>query len=246
MVPPRCRTGQGRGSLTDVAALIADMVRAGVDPDLIGRTAAALAGAAVNTPAPRTARQERNRRYYERKASEKRLNKTDQDVSDASAVSSPQVSPHTPLPNPSIHNPPSPPKGGSSPAGFDQFWAIYPNRVGKRDAEKAFTKATGRASLETILAGLRRYVAKTDDRPWCNPATWLNQDRWEDAPATVQRVTNQQQQTKPRTMGDLFRDEARRFENESNHPAGYLDAGHSAADGSGFGELVQFARPRIR
>lgn len=71
------------------------------------------------------------------------------------------------------------------PTGFDQFWAIYPNRVGKRDAEKSFVKAVKRADLQIILDGLSRYVAKTDDRPWCNPATWLNQDRWEDAPAAV-------------------------------------------------------------
>ncbi len=70
-----------------------------------------------------------------------------------------------------------------SSADFDQFWSIYPNRVGKRDAEKAFLKAMRRANVETILAGLRLYAAKTDDRPWCNPATWLNQDRWDDAPA---------------------------------------------------------------
>lgn len=138
----------------------------------------------------KTARQERNRRYYEKKATEKRLNKTDQDVSDASdgsidLPSSPEVSPHTPLPNPSNHLPPSPPKGGSSPADFAEFWSIYPNKVGKRDAEKAFSKARKRADLETILVGLRAYAAKTDDRPWCNPATWLNQDRWADAPATV-------------------------------------------------------------
>lgn len=75
--------------------------------------------------------------------------------------------------------------GALPPAGFEAFWSIYPNRVGKRDAEKAFLKALKRADLETILAGLRRYAAKTDDRPWCNPATWLNQDRWEDAPADV-------------------------------------------------------------
>lgn len=68
---------------------------------------------------------------------------------------------------------------------FSDFWSIYPNKVGKRVAEAAFSKARKRADFETILAGLRRYVAKTDDRPWCNPATWLNQDRWDDAPAEV-------------------------------------------------------------
>lgn len=66
---------------------------------------------------------------------------------------------------------------------FADFWAIYPHKVGKRDAEKAFASALQRASLEAILAGVRRYAAKTDDRPWCNPSTFLNQNRWEDEPA---------------------------------------------------------------
>lgn len=88
-----------------------------------------------------------------------------------------------------------------SPAGFDQFWSIYPNRVGKRDAEKSFSRALKRADLETILDGLRRYVAKTDDRPWCNPATWLNQDRWDDAPADAP----QPRSTAPPPRNDLDR-----------------------------------------
>jgi hypothetical protein len=66
---------------------------------------------------------------------------------------------------------------------FSDFWAIFPNKVGKRDAETAFLKALTRADPETILDGVRRYAAKTDDRPWCNPATFLNQDRWTDMPA---------------------------------------------------------------
>lgn len=68
---------------------------------------------------------------------------------------------------------------------FEAFWTIFPNKVGKRDAEKAFAKAIKRAAVETIMAGLRGYVGKTDDRPWCNPSTFLNQDRWNDAPAIV-------------------------------------------------------------
>lgn len=100
--------------MSDVASLIADMVRAGVDPELIGRAAAALANAP--TVPTKTARQERNARHYQKKTSEKRLNSDDQDVSDAAdGLSSPEVSPHTPLPKPLQSIPPSPPKGGSSP-----------------------------------------------------------------------------------------------------------------------------------
>lgn len=64
-----------------------------------------------------------------------------------------------------------------------QIWPIYPHKVGKPVALQAYVKARSRADLPTILDGLRRYVAKTDDRPWCNLSTWLNQDRWADQPA---------------------------------------------------------------
>lgn len=70
---------------------------------------------------------------------------------------------------------------------FTQFWKIYPHKVGKKDAEKAFGKAKKTVDFETLMAGLRAYAAKTDDRPWCNPATWLNQGRWDDQPAEPTR-----------------------------------------------------------
>lgn len=97
---------------------------------------------------------------------------------------------NTPTPPKEI-NPPLTPQSPPSTAaksslvasGFATFWSEYPNKIGKREAEKAFEKARKRASAETIIAGLQLYVAKTDDRPWCNPSTWLNQDRWEDSPA---------------------------------------------------------------
>ena len=169
--------------MTDVAALIADMVRAGVDPDLIGRAAEAIAQSAAPVAPVRTARQERNARYYASKASEKRLKASGQDVSDEGEALSPKEKSPTPpkeiTPYPQT---PSTPKGVSFPAGFDRFWDLYPNKVGKPVAARKFAAALRVASLETIMAGLVAYVAKTDDRPWCNPATWLNQQRWADEP----------------------------------------------------------------
>jgi len=39
-------------------------------------------------------------------------------------------------------------------------------------------------SIDSLMAGLDRYKhTKPPDREWCNPATWLNQGRWNDAPA---------------------------------------------------------------
>jgi hypothetical protein len=74
---------------------------------------------------------------------------------------------------------------GSRASAFDAFWGLYPHKVGKADASKAFDRATKRVTVTALMAGLERYAAKTDDRPWCNPATWLNQDRWTDEPATA-------------------------------------------------------------
>lgn len=64
---------------------------------------------------------------------------------------------------------------------FMRFWNLYPNRVGKGQAEKAWPKALKAAgSIEVLLDGVKRYAAKRDDRPWKNPATWLNGKCWED------------------------------------------------------------------
>jgi uncharacterized protein YdaU (DUF1376 family) len=67
--------------------------------------------------------------------------------------------------------------------GFDQFWEVYPNKVGEPAARKAFSKAIARATAAEIIRGAREYAAKTDDRQWCNPAKWLSEDRWKDQPA---------------------------------------------------------------
>jgi hypothetical protein len=69
-------------------------------------------------------------------------------------------------------------------AFFADWWREYPHKVGKRDAERAYRGALQRAGPAELIDGVRRYSAgKPRDRPWCNPATWLNQDRWLDEPA---------------------------------------------------------------
>jgi hypothetical protein len=71
-------------------------------------------------------------------------------------------------------------------AEFAEWWTKYPHKVGKDAARRKFETVRKRGvGLETLLAGVGRYIAsKPDDHPWCNPATWLNQgrseDQWED------------------------------------------------------------------
>jgi hypothetical protein len=140
-------------------------------------------------PSPeRTARQDRNRRYYEKrlKASEKRLIKTPPSPKDSSVSLSEK---------PSLDQNPirkeTPLSGGQrkavllgKPNDFDRFWEAYPHKVGKRAAETAFQRALKRSDLASILTGLQRAQLS---RSWADgfiphPTTWLNQDRWLDEP----------------------------------------------------------------
>lgn len=68
---------------------------------------------------------------------------------------------------------------------FERFWSAYPHKVAKDAGRRAFAKAIRIAPLESIIAAIDRYRAtKPPDRPWANPATWLNGHRWLDQPAT--------------------------------------------------------------
>ncbi len=84
-------------------------------------------------------------------------------------------------------------------ADFDLFWSIWPNKVGKPAAEKSYRSAIKRgASHVDIVGGVHAYIRdKPPDRPWLNPATFLNQNRWEDQPA---QVTN----AAPKRSGSLL------------------------------------------
>jgi hypothetical protein len=84
---------------------------------------------------------------------------------------------------------------------FENFWNLYPQKVGKGDARRAFVRVQKSKSVmfSDLMAGLRRYLAKTDERPWCNPSTWLNQERWTDQPAI-----GEQNGTRHRPTGDLY------------------------------------------
>ena len=68
-------------------------------------------------------------------------------------------------------------------AAFEQFWQVYPKKVGKGEARKAFAKA--KVPLKTLLESVDRQKQsdqwrKDGGQYIPNPATWLNQGRWED------------------------------------------------------------------
>lgn len=90
-------------------------------------------------------------------------------------------------------------KGALEPERFDEFWALYPRRVGKRakrtsngsfkpgatGADKAWVEATADTDAQVILDALAERVAywerhRTPKNLIPHPTTWLNGRRWED------------------------------------------------------------------
>jgi len=66
---------------------------------------------------------------------------------------------------------------------FDAFWKAYPRKTAKKNAEQAWKKIT--TPIETILNAIER---QKKTQQWIkdngafipHPATWLNQERWND------------------------------------------------------------------
>jgi len=73
---------------------------------------------------------------------------------------------------------------------FDEFWSIYPKRVGKAEARKSWDKAVTKIKIDPkdIIDGAKRYAAAkrgTDVQYVAHASTWLNQQRWADEEATI-------------------------------------------------------------
>jgi len=67
---------------------------------------------------------------------------------------------------------------------FVDFWNVYPLKVGKGAAQKAFEKAIRTTNADIIIKGALRYKSDPNRVPGytAHAATWLNAQRWLDDP----------------------------------------------------------------
>ena len=89
---------------------------------------------------------------------------------------------------------------------FDKFWQAYPKKVSKKQAQKSWKKINPSLELfEKILKALEM-VKQTEQWKKDNgkfipyPATWLNQERWNDEIKMMQdnkMAIKEEQKTKP-------------------------------------------------
>jgi len=67
---------------------------------------------------------------------------------------------------------------------FDEFWTAYPRKIAKAVARKAFARLSEQQQLDACKAiddHLAYWKAKETELEFIpHPATWLNQERWED------------------------------------------------------------------
>lgn len=71
-------------------------------------------------------------------------------------------------------------------SGFYEWWAVYPRKIAKPNAVKAYQAAVKKTTSETLLAAVGKLAGEwsgrsRDELKFCpHPATWLNQERWND------------------------------------------------------------------
>jgi hypothetical protein len=67
---------------------------------------------------------------------------------------------------------------------FCRFWILYPRRVAKKDAEKAWSAMTAEqkfAAIESLPIHVRYWTAAGTEKEWLPyPASWLRGERWTD------------------------------------------------------------------
>lgn len=109
------------------------------------------------------------------------------------------------------------------PSGFTEFYSLYPRKVSKAMAIKAWEKLNPDDSLlDTILADVRRRVngewAGKELQYVPHPSTYLNQRRWEDETATTDRVEAEEEH-------DLPLEEILRRGDDCSVPEGFTPCG---------------------
>lgn len=71
-----------------------------------------------------------------------------------------------------------------APSRFEDFWAAYPKKVGRKDAARIWKTRKLDSVADQIVQDVKNRAAS--HRPWrdgfiLNPSTYLNGERWQDA-----------------------------------------------------------------
>jgi hypothetical protein len=156
------------------------------------------------------ARADAEKERREQDASRKRASRMSRTVQDTPPPSPPMINNSTPSPTPDLAKAKSIKTPTENPL-FEEFWGVYPRKVEKGVARKAWKNALKRATPEEIIAGAKRYAAlKLDLEFTKHPGPWLNADRWlDEAPKVIEFASGPK-----RTWAEI------KAEREGSHDAG--------------------------
>lgn len=90
-------------------------------------------------------------------------------------------------------------------SGFDEFWKLWPSKLGRTEAVTAWNKATKKVHPDIIIAGLNNALpefATRDPKYIPRASTWLNKERWTDEYAPAQPEPEQ----KPELVRPVYDD----------------------------------------
>jgi hypothetical protein len=208
-----------------IAAAISAMRAKGfADADILDIVAEMAAADVAPATAARTARQERNRRYYV----SKRLKASYSDVSDADSddaeIPLQKKGPQTPKENYPLSSEPTVLRCESArrnvwPADFaKQVWDAYPRKTEKQPAMAALTEVhrKDRLDWQTLMVGIENLSANVE--PKFAPALhrWLKKERWTDQHVAQPQARAGPQQRK--TFGQIAREAANNIAGQDDEP----------------------------
>ena len=68
---------------------------------------------------------------------------------------------------------------------FDEFWKVYPHKINKAPARKAWDKAVKKVGADHLIERVTAFANDPnlpDKQFICHASTWLNQERWDNEP----------------------------------------------------------------
>ena len=89
---------------------------------------------------------------------------------------------------------------------FNEFYELYPRKQARRNAEKSFNSAIKRGTHPYVIINAAKQFAvlveerNTETRYIPHPATWLNQERWQDEDLRRAIDTSTNQDLAPETI----------------------------------------------
>src|SRR3990167_6008420 len=125
-----------------------------IDPSVLRAMLAAGATVEMIVVAVEAAIESDRAKWRERKMSQRHAGVSQRSSETKERPPHPQKKTTTPLDNPTGYLPPN---------DFDEFWAVYPRKIGKGAARKAYGNALKRATAVEILTGAKRYAATKPD-----------------------------------------------------------------------------------